>query len=116
MNERKKKYMTEPIAKRSLGKLRETRNRTKLNSPHLIGKLTLQRGFLVELGKAITETGATEIECQIAGWLSADHQGKYISVQLSAPYKRPSAPQTLDEFFTEPNESQPSLTESGCDK
>jgi hypothetical protein len=112
----KRENMTEPISKRSLGKLREVQNRTKSNSPHLVGKLTLQRGLLIELGKAISETGASEIECQIAGWLSADHQGKYISVQLSPPYNRPPAPQTLDDFFTGPNESQRAETESGCDK
>jgi hypothetical protein len=106
--------MTEPI-KLSLGKLREVENRTKSNVPHLIGQLTLQRGLLVELGRTMTETGATEIECQIAGWLSADQQGKYISVQLSPPYKRPSAPQTLDKFFT-PDEPSTEESKSACDK
>jgi hypothetical protein len=86
--------------KRSIGKLRPA-NRTKERSPNLTGKLALQRSTLNELAVQMREDGGTEITCNVAGWFNADSAGKYITVEISPPFRRSPRPTSIEDFFTE---------------
>ena len=68
--------------KRSLGALRKA-PKTKARSPDLTGKLKLQRHTLETVAKQLEGTHEDEIICNIAGWANHDHQGPYLTVELS---------------------------------
>jgi hypothetical protein len=71
--------------KRSLGTLRKA-EKTKPRSPDLVGQSRLQRHTMATIAKQFKETEDEEIACCIAGWRNADHQGSYLTVELSPRY------------------------------
>ena len=77
----------EPIVKkRSLGALKKA-EKTKPRSPDLVGQLRLQRHTMATIAKQFKETeDAEEVTCCIAGWRNSDHQGSYLTVELSPRY------------------------------
>lgn len=86
--------------KRSIGKLRPT-TRTKPKSPNLNGKLSLQRTTMTELVREFRESGADEVDCNIAGWFNVDSNGKYITVEVSPVFKPTPPPSSIEELFTD---------------
>ena len=76
----------EPIEKkRSLGKLRAA-EKTKEKSPDMTGTFRLQRHTLEAILKQFEPLGGQELECNLAGWVNRDHEGEYLTVELSAKY------------------------------
>ncbi len=72
--------------KRSLGALRKA-EKTKPRSPDLVGQLRLQRYTMATIAKQFKESeDAEEVTCCIAGWRNSDHQGSYLTVELSPRY------------------------------
>jgi hypothetical protein len=68
--------------KRSIGKLRPA-TRRKPKSPHLTGKLSLQRATFQAFAKEFQETNDDEIACNIAAWLNRDADGLFLAIDLS---------------------------------
>jgi hypothetical protein len=85
-------------SKRSIGKLRPA-TRTKPKSPNLTGRLSLQRTTMTEFVQELRETGADQIECNMAGWFNVDASGKYITVEISPVFKPTPPPSTIEELF-----------------
>ena|SRR5271155_6227374 len=85
--------------KRSLGTLRKA-EKTKPRSPDLVGQLGLQRHTMAIIAKQFKETEDEEIQCCIAGWRNSDHQGSYLTVELSPRYasrrSEPTKPNLVD--------------------
>jgi hypothetical protein len=80
-----------PTKKRSLGKLRVT-HQNKERSPNMTGTLRLQRHTAALILKAFENTDDDEVVCNIAAWVNHDHEGPYLTVELSPRYVAP-APQ-----------------------
>ena len=74
--------------KLSVGTLRNTQNKTKPRSPHLIGNLRLQRHTFEAIAKEFQMTDQDEVICNIAAWGYSDENGRYLNVEISPPYKR----------------------------
>ena len=68
--------------KRSLGALRKA-SKTKPKSPDLIGQMRLQRHTAAAIVKQLSENSGDEVVCNIAGWRNQDHNGSYLTVELS---------------------------------
>ena len=71
-----------PKQKRSLGALRKA-NKTKPKSPDLTGQLKLQRHTAAALVEQFSHNHVQEVVCNIAGWKNQDHNGSYLTVELS---------------------------------
>jgi hypothetical protein len=74
--------------KRSLGKLRVA-HKTKERSPDMTGTLCLQRHTAALILKAFENTEDDEVVCNIAAWVNHDHEGQYLTVELSPRYVAP---------------------------
>jgi hypothetical protein len=83
--------------KRSLGVLRP-HQKTKPRSPDATGKVNFQRHTLRAICKQLAEAGSDEVVCNIAGWRNTDHQGAYITVEIS-PRFIPREQQTSKSSF-----------------
>jgi hypothetical protein len=59
----------------------------------------LQKPTIDGLVKRLEEQGGDEIICNMAAWFNQDRDGKYITIQISPPFKRPSEHMTVNEFF-----------------
>jgi hypothetical protein len=85
--------------KRSLGALRKA-EKTKPRSPDLVGQLRLQRHTMATIGKQFKEAEDDEVACCIAGWRNGDHQGSYLTVEISPRYVsrriEPTKPNLVD--------------------
>ena len=68
--------------KRSLGALRKA-SKTKPKSPDLTGLMRLQRHTAAAIVKQFSEGSGDEVVCNIAGWRNQDHNGSYLTVELS---------------------------------
>ena len=80
---------TQTIAKkRSLGKLRVP-PKTKERSPDMTGTLCLQRHTAALILKAFENTDDDEAFCNIAAWVNQDHEGQYLTVEISPKYMAP---------------------------
>ncbi len=78
--------LDEPITKkRSLGKLRNA-PKTKPKSPNMTGMLRLQRHTAAAILQAFADAGSDEVVCNIAGWVNQDHEGSYLTVEISPKY------------------------------
>jgi hypothetical protein len=91
--------------KRSLGVMRP-HQKTKPRSPDATGKFNCQRHTLVTICKQMEEIGRDEVVCNIAGWRNADHQGRYITIEISPKFalrqqRTPEASLFDDIFETE---------------
>jgi hypothetical protein len=73
--------------KRSLGKLRVA-PKTKERSPDMTGTLCLQRHTAAAIVKAFDEAD-DQVICNIAAWVNQDHDGQYLTVELSPRYVAP---------------------------
>jgi hypothetical protein len=71
-----------PTHKRSLGALRKA-SKTKPKSPDLTGHLKLQRHTASKILEQFRHDHVEEIVCNIAGWRNQDHNGLYLTVELS---------------------------------
>jgi hypothetical protein len=71
-----------PEHKRSLGALRRA-TKTKPRSPDLTGQLKLQRHTAEAIVEQFSHDQAQEVVCNIAGWRNQDHNGSYLTVELS---------------------------------
>jgi hypothetical protein len=93
--------------KRSLGVLRTTQ-KTKPRSPDATGKFNFQRHTLREICKQLDEAGGDEVVCNIAGWRNTDHQGAYITVEVSPKFvpreQQTPKPGLFDEIFSRDDE------------
>jgi hypothetical protein len=78
--------------KRSLGKLRVA-HKTKERSPNMTGTLRLQRHTATLILRAFENADDDEVVCNIAAWINHDHEGQYLTVELSPRYVA-SDPQT----------------------
>ena len=76
--------------KRSLGKLRVVAHQTKERSPNMTGTLRLQRHTATAILKAFENTDGDEAVCNIAAWVNNDHEGPYLTVELSPKYAAPN--------------------------
>jgi hypothetical protein len=74
--------------KRSLGKLRVA-HKTKERSPNMTGTLCLQRHTAAQIVKAFENVDDDEVVCNIAAWVNHDHEGQYLTVELSPKYVVP---------------------------
>jgi hypothetical protein len=72
-------------SKRSLGALRKN-EKTKPRSPDVTGKLCFQRHTLLEIYRQFRQSGDDEVVCNIAGWNNDDHQGSYLTVEVSPEF------------------------------
>jgi hypothetical protein len=68
--------------KRSLGALRKA-NKTKPKSPDLAGQMKLQRHTAAAIVEQFSHDGIEEVICHVAGWKNEDHNGPYLTVELS---------------------------------
>jgi hypothetical protein len=95
--------------KRSLGKLRVA-HQTKERSPNMTGTLRLQRHTAAALLKVFENTGVDEAVCNIAAWVNQDHEGQYLTVELSPKYAAldPQGQQKNRLAFIFNNEEDPS--------
>ena len=84
--------------KRSIGKLRPA-TRRKPKSPHLTGKLSLQRATFQALAKEFQETNDDEISCNIAAWLNRDADGLFLATEVSPLFNTDVPEMTMEEFF-----------------
>ena len=82
-------------AKRSLGALRKA-SKTKPKSPDLTGLMRLQRHTAAEIVKQFGTDNSEEVVCNIAGWRNADHNGSYLTVELSPRYVAKALPDRDD--------------------
>ena len=69
-------------AKRSLGALRKA-SKTKPKSPELTGQLRLQRHTAEWIVQQFSNQNPDEVVCNIAGWKNQDHNGSFLTVELS---------------------------------
>jgi hypothetical protein len=74
--------------KRTLGKLRVA-HKTKERSPDMTGTLCLQRHTAALILKAFENTDDDEAVCNIAAWVNHDHEGQYLTIELSPKYVAP---------------------------
>lgn len=100
--------MLKTFIKRSIGKLRPAKVRTKPKSPDFIGDAALQPPTLSEIYRQMQNAPGDEIIVNIAGWVNTDSAGKYITIEISPRFPKsqphPSTPQPnrlLDQFFEE---------------
>jgi hypothetical protein len=84
--------------KRSIGKLRPAIRR-KPKSPHLVGKLSLQRATFQAFAKEFQETNGDEIFCNIAAWLNRDAEGVYLATEVSPLFNTDVPTMTMEDFF-----------------
>jgi hypothetical protein len=77
--------LDEPKNKRSIAKLRIA-GKTREKSPDMTGTLRLQRHTAVAILKQFEDSDCDEVECNIAGWVNVDRQGKYLTVEISPKY------------------------------
>ena len=76
-------YIDKPVKqKRSLGALRKA-NKTKPKSPDLTGQMKLQRHMAAAIVEQFSGDQVEEVVCNIAGWRNQDHNGSYLTVELS---------------------------------
>ena len=68
--------------KRSLGALRKA-DKTKPRSPDLTGQMKLQRHTAAAIVEQFSRDDIDEVVCNIAGWKNQDHNGSYLTVELS---------------------------------
>ena len=68
--------------KLSLGALRKN-NKTKPKSPDLTGQMKLQRHTAATIVEQFSHDNIDEVVCNIAGWKNQDHNGPYLTVELS---------------------------------
>jgi hypothetical protein len=71
--------------KRSLGKLCVA-HKTKERSPDMTGTLCLQRHTAALILRAFQNSNDDEAVCNIAAWVNHDHEGQYLTVELSPKY------------------------------
>jgi hypothetical protein len=75
--------------RRSLGALRKA-TKTKPKSPDLTVQMRLQRHTAAAIVKQFSED-AEEAACNLAGWRNQDHNGSFLTVELSPRFvRRPS--------------------------
>ena len=76
-------YLDKPIKQKlSLGALRKA-NKTKPKSPDLTGQMKLQRHTAAAIVEQFSHDNIEEVVCNIAGWKNQDHNGPYLTVELS---------------------------------
>jgi hypothetical protein len=76
-------YLDKPIKQKlSLGTLRKN-NKTKPKSPDLTGQMKLQRHTAAAIVEQFSHDNIDEVVCNIAGWKNQDHNGPYLTVELS---------------------------------
>jgi hypothetical protein len=83
---------------RSIGKLRPA-TRRKPKSPHLVGKLSLQKATFQAFAKEFQETNSDEISCNIAAWLNRDADGLYLATEVAPLFTAEVPEMTMEEFF-----------------
>ena len=83
---------------RSLAKLRPAARR-KPKSPHLVGRLSLQRATFQAFAKEFQETNSDVISCNIAAWLNRDAEGLYLATEVSPLFTAEVPQMTMEEFF-----------------
>jgi len=74
--------------KRSLGALGKA-NKTKPRSSDLAGQMRLQRHTPAAIAQQFTEDN-TEVVCNIARWRNQDHNGSFLTVELSPRFVAPA--------------------------
>ena len=76
-------YLDKPVKRKlSLGALRKA-NKTKPKSPDLTGQMKLQRHTAAAIVEQFSHDNIEEVVCNIAGWRNQDHDGPYLTVELS---------------------------------
>ena len=76
-------YLDKPVKQKlSLGALRKD-NKTKPKSPDLTGQMKLQRHTAAAIVEQFSHDNIEEVVCNIAGWKNQDHDGPYLTVELS---------------------------------
>src|SRR5271168_3084783 len=76
-------HLDKPIKQKlSLGALRKA-NKTMPKSPDLTGQMKLQRHTASAIVEQFSHDGIEEVICNIAGWKNQDHNGPYLTVELS---------------------------------
>ena len=76
-------YLDKPIKQKlSLRALRKN-NKTKPKSPDLTGQMKLQRHTAAAIVEQFSHDNIDEVVCNIAGWKNQDHNGPYLTVELS---------------------------------
>jgi hypothetical protein len=63
--------------------------KTKERSPDMTGTLCLQRHTAALILKAFDNTDDDEAVCDIAAWVNHDHEGQYLTVEISPKYMAP---------------------------
>ena len=76
-------YLDKPVKQKlSLGTLRKA-TKTKPKSPDLTGQMKLQRHTAAAIVEQFSHDDIEEVVCNIAGWKNQDHNGPYLTVELS---------------------------------
>ena len=94
------------IRKRSLGALRKA-TKKKPKSPDLIGTMRLPRHTIQAILKDVADPEFEDVVCNLAGWRNDDHQGPYLTVEISPKYvsREASPARPLDFIFNDQEES-----------
>ena len=58
-------------------------NKTKPRSPDLTGQMKLQRHTAAAIVEQFSHDNIDEVVCNTAGWKNQDHNGPYLTVELS---------------------------------
>ena len=92
------------IRSKSLGALFPSK-KTKPRSQDMTGKLRILKGTLREIINTHREEDDDVFEVNIAGWFNNDNGQRYITVELSPPYRPTVQPSendmTVEEFCNE---------------
>jgi hypothetical protein len=79
----------------------------KPKSPDLIGTMRLQRHTIQAILKDVADPEFEDVVCNLAGWRNDDHQGPYLTVEISPKYvsREASPARPLDFIFNDQEES-----------
>src|ERR1700733_9849111 len=96
-----------PERKRLLGALRKA-NKTKPRSPDLTGQLNLQRHTAAAIAEQFSHDQIQEVVCNVAGWRNQDHNGSYLTVELSPRFiaKASAAPEDVIDSIIDDREEE----------
>jgi hypothetical protein len=93
--------------KRSLGASRKSTKKTP-RSPDLTGQLRLQRHTFETIAKEFAESDVGEVVANVAAWRNDDHQGPYLTVELSPRFvsRDPQTERSSLDFIFKDQEQQ----------
>lgn len=89
--------------KQSLGKLRIVSKMNKEKSPNMTGTLRLQRHTAAAILEQF-DSETSDVLCNVAGWVNQDHEGPYLTVEISTRFGMQTSNSNNLAFIFEPQD------------